>query len=137
MTHDAHEHRLRVRYAETDQMGVVHHANYLIYVEEGRTQMMAARGCSYADFERQGWGLPVRRADLRFRAPARYEDELVIRTSVDRIGPASVRFATQILLASDGTVVADSVVELACVRLDDARRKPVALPESLRDRLRG
>ncbi|MFN0241415.1 MAG: acyl-CoA thioesterase [Planctomycetota bacterium] len=135
MTNRAHEHRLRVRYAETDQMGVVHHANYLVYVEEGRTRMMAARGCSYAEFERNGWGLPVRKAELRYRTVARYEDELVIRTNVDRVGPASVRFATQIALATDGTVVAEALVELACVRLDDPARKPVALPSSLRERL--
>src|SRR5580765_3234482 len=70
-----HEHRLRVRYAETDQMGVVHHANYLLYLEESRTRMMAELGCSYAELEQSGWALPVRRTELRFRAPAYYDEE--------------------------------------------------------------
>src|SRR5215203_5845861 len=77
-----HEHRLRVRYAETDQMGVVHHANYLLYVEEARTRLMSERGCSYAELERAGWGLPVRRVEVRYRAPALYVEKLVVPTRV-------------------------------------------------------
>ena len=74
-----HTHRARVRYAETDQMGVVHHASYLLYLEDGRTRLMEERGLSYAEIERQGLGLPVRRIELRYREAALYGDELCIR----------------------------------------------------------
>src|SRR5262245_39668532 len=86
------EHRLRVRYGETDQMGVVYHANYLVYLEDGRTRLMESLGCSYAELERTGWALVVRKAELRYRASARYDEELAIRTAVARVGGASVLF---------------------------------------------
>ncbi len=122
---------MRVRYAETDQMGVVHHANYLLYLEESRTALMAARGASYAALERSGWALPVRKAELRFRAPARYEDELVVRTWVAKIGQASVTFASEIWREADQTFVASGSIELACVELREGTRKLAPLPESL------
>lgn len=131
-TAKVHEHRLRVRYGETDQMGVVHHANYLLYVEESRTRLMADRGCSYADLERAGWGLPVRRVELRFRAPAAYDEELVVRTHVGRVRAASVTFDSEIVRASDGVALASASIELACVRLGTAERRPVPLPDDLR-----
>jgi acyl-CoA thioester hydrolase len=121
-----------VRYAETDQMGVVHHANYLLYLEESRTALMAARGCSYAEVERSGWALPVRKAELRFRAPARYEDELVVCTWVERLGPASVTFASEVWRESDRTLIASGAIELACLDLRSAPRKLSMLPEDLR-----
>jgi acyl-CoA thioester hydrolase len=132
-----HEHRLRVRYAETDQMGVVHHANYLLYVEESRTRLMADRGYSYAEFERRGWALPVRKLELRFRAAARYEEEIAVRTSIGRIGAASVTFHSDLVRVADGVLLASAVVELACVRLDSPERKPTMLPEEFRTALEG
>jgi acyl-CoA thioester hydrolase len=130
-----HEIRLRVRYAETDQMGVVHHAAYLVYLEESRTRMMADRGCSYAELEARGWGLPVRRCELRFLAPARYEEELVVRTQVARVRAASLAFASEVRRASDETLLARGEVELACVRLDGRERGPQPLPDELRSLL--
>ncbi len=135
-----HETRLRVRYGETDQMGVVHHANYALYVEESRTNLMRERGCSYAELERRGFGLPVRKMELRFRAPARYEEELVVRTHIGRVGAASVTFESQIWSPGAGrrdekggdVHVASVTVELACVDLRSVDRKPVALPDDLR-----
>lgn len=128
-----HEHRLRVRYAETDQMGVVHHASYLVYFEESRTSLMRDRGCSYAELERQGWALPVRRVQLRYRAPAFYEEELLVRTRVGRVGNASITFESEVVRASDGVSIASGWVELACVRKD--ARRPVPLPPELLGRL--
>jgi acyl-CoA thioester hydrolase len=130
-----HEHRLRVRYGETDQMGVVHHANYLLYLEESRTALMAARGCSYAEFERSGWALPVRKAELRFRSPARYEDELVVRTWVQKLGPASVTFASEVWRDADRTLVATGSIELACIDIRGTPRKLAAIPAGLREAL--
>jgi len=130
-----HEHRLRVRYGETDQMGVVYHANYLVYMEEGRTRLMEALGCSYAELERAGWALVVRKAALRFRAPARYEDQLLVLTSVQRLGGASVSFEYRVLLAQDRTLLAEGMTELACVDLRTPERRPCLLPDRVRDLL--
>lgn len=127
-----HEHRLRVRYGETDQMGVVYHANYLAYMEEGRTRLMAARGFPYAELERSGFGLAVRRASLRYRAPAVYDEELVVRTRVDRVRGASVNFTYAILRATDGTLLCEGETELACIDLKSPDRRPCMLPERLR-----
>lgn len=132
-----HEHRVQVRYGETDQMGVVHHANYLAYLEESRTRMMADRGCSYAEVERQGWGLPVRRATLRFLAPAVYEDQLVVRTHVERIRAASVVFVSEVVRESDGLKLARGEIELACIRLDERGQGPQPIPDALRTSLGG
>jgi acyl-CoA thioester hydrolase len=129
---DPHETRLRVRYGETDQMGVVHHANYALYVEESRTNLMRERGCSYAELERRGFGLPVRRMEMRFRAPALYEEELVVRTRIGRVGAASVTFESEIHRIADSAHLASITVELACVDLRAKTRKPVVLPDDLR-----
>lgn len=131
----AHEHRLHVRYAETDQMGVVYHANYLVYMEEGRTRMLAERGVPYHDLERQGWALVVRKAEVRYRAGARYGDELVVRTFVERLGGASIQLRYEIERATDATLLATGSTELACVDLRDPARAPTMLPEHLRGKL--
>ena len=131
MASSPHQLRLRVRYGETDQMGVVHHANYLSYMEDGRTRLMAEKGCSYAELERQGFGLPVRRAELRYWAPAYYDEELLVMTSVRGMRSASVTFEYEIQNAA-GKRLATGVVELACVSLNSDQRKPISLPEHLR-----
>ena len=123
-----HEHRLRVRYAETDQMGVVHHRNYLVYLEESRTSLMRERGCSYAEMKRKGWALPVRRVQIRYRAPAYYEEELSVRTRIGSIGNASITFESEVVRVSDGVPIASGSVELACIRKDAVVRRPVPLP---------
>ncbi len=130
--HPPHVLKLRVRYGETDQMGVVHHANYALFVEESRTSLMRDRGCSYAELERRGIGLPVRRFEARYRAPALYEDVLTVTTHVGRIGAASVAFESEITREADGVRIASVMVELACIDLRDRGRGPVPLPEDLR-----
>ena len=127
-----HEHRLRVRYAETDQMGVVHHANYLLYLEESRTRLMAETGCSYAELERRGIGLPVRKLELRFRQPAVYDEELVVRTRVRAARAASITFESDVVRAADGAVVASGWIELACIDLRNRGRGPIPLPSEIR-----
>ena len=126
-----HEHVLQVRYGETDQMGVVYHANYLVYMEEGRTKRMEALGLPYAELERRGYGLVVRKAALRFRAPARYAEHLTIRTRIERVGGASVTFEYQVSRA-DGTAVAEGSTEFACVDLGKPERPVCMLPDELR-----
>lgn len=136
----AYEHRLKVRYGETDQMGVVHHANYLLYLEEARTEYLARLGCPYGGIEERGIGLPVRRVDLRYRAPARYGDELVVRVSVAGVRAASVTFAYELTQGGahgeERGPLAMGTVELACVELSGERR-PRVLPDDLRELMEG
>jgi acyl-CoA thioester hydrolase len=73
---------LRVRYFETDQMQVVHHANYFVWFEAGRSEFCRARGIDYAQMEREGLALPVLEARCRYLKPARYDDEIVLQTRV-------------------------------------------------------
>ena len=126
-----HGHRLRVRYGETDQMGVVHHANYLLYMEDGRTRLMESLGCSYAQLERDGLGMPVRKTSLRFRTPARYDEELVVLSRVERLGGASLSFRYRVCSTS-GALMAEGTTELACVDLTHPERPPKMIPDALR-----
>ncbi|MCP3917624.1 MAG: acyl-CoA thioesterase [bacterium] len=128
----AYEHQLQVRYGETDQMGVVHHANYLLYMEEARTAYMEALGCPYREVEERGIGLPVRRIDLRYRASARYADKLTVTVQVGRLRAASVAFEYEIERAEDGVRIASGTIELACIELKGG---PRLLPEDLREAL--
>src|SRR5436190_167567 len=73
---------IRVRYAETDRMGLLHHANYLVYFEQGRTELLRSRGLSYKDLEDQGFLLVLTKLEVRYRAPARYDELLTLRTTV-------------------------------------------------------
>ncbi len=126
-----YEHKILVRYGETDQMGVVHHANYLLYFEEARTRFLAILGQPYGELEKQGIALPVRKADLRFRAPAHYEDELTVRVEVDRMTQASIRFAYVITREVDQVKIATGSTELACIDMRTNPRKTRVLPETL------
>lgn len=129
----AYLHRLKVRYSETDQMGVVHHANHLAYLEEARTEYMADLGVPYREIEAAGVGLPVRRVDLRYRNPAFYEDVLEVEVAVERLRGASLTFRYHVRRPADGAAICDGTVELACVDL--ATRAPRLLPEELRGRI--
>jgi acyl-CoA thioester hydrolase len=131
-----HEHRLHVRYSETDQMGVVYHANYLVYMDEARTRLLADRGLPYAEVERGGHALVVRRADVRYRAGARYGDEIVITTRVAEIRNASVSFEYELHRGSDGTLLATGSTELCCVALHREGRPPTPLGDEMRAALR-
>jgi acyl-CoA thioester hydrolase len=96
----ATETRLRVRYAETDQMGVVYYANYLIWMEVGRVDLCKARGFNYRDMERDdGVYLAVIEAQCRYRSPARYDDEVIVKTWIEEVNPRAVTFAYEMRLA--------------------------------------
>lgn len=126
-----YDHRVRVRYAETDQMGVVHHANYVLYLEEARTAWMNALGVPYGQLERQGVGLAVRKVDLRYRESALYEDDLIVRTCLERLRGASVVFGYEVLRERDGALLVRGSTDLACIDLTGTRG-PRALPEQVR-----
>jgi acyl-CoA thioester hydrolase len=116
-------------------MGVVHHASYLLYFEDARTGFLKAMGCDYAELEREGVGLAVRRTELRYIAPARYGDELTVRPSIERVGGASVRFGYEIV--RQGERIATGMTELACIDLSTPERGVRMLPERLRGLMRG
>jgi acyl-CoA thioester hydrolase len=103
-----HDALLRVRYAETDKMGVVYHANYLIWFEIGRTEFCRARGFSYRDMEEnENSFLVVAESYCRYKAPAYYDDELVVRTHITELRRRSLRFGYEIIRVPDGTVIAE------------------------------
>lgn len=122
----------RVRYGETDRMGVVYHAHYLVYFEIGRTELLRAAGLAYRDLERRGLCLAVVESRCRHRSPAHYDDQLRIETRVAHVGRASVRFEYAIR-AEDGRLVADGHTVL--LALDD-RWRPTRLPEDVVSLLR-
>ena len=99
---------LRVRYAETDQMGIVHHANYLIWFEIGRTEFCRARGFSYREMEENDEVfLVVVESYCRYKAPAHYDDELLVRTHITELRRRSLRFGYEIVRISDSQVIAE------------------------------
>src|SRR5215813_829984 len=105
---EPHEALLRVRYAETDKMGVVYHANYLIWFEIGRTEYCRARGFSYRDMEEsENAFLVVAESYCRYKAPAFYDDVLVVRTHITELRRRSLRFGYEIIRESDGVVIAE------------------------------
>jgi acyl-CoA thioester hydrolase len=103
-----HETLLRVRYAETDKMGIVYYANYLIWFEIGRTDFCRARAFSYRDMEEnEDAFLVVAESYCRYKAPAYYDDELLIRTHITELRRRSLRFGYEIVRVSDGQIVAE------------------------------
>jgi acyl-CoA thioester hydrolase len=103
-----HETILRVRYSETDKMGIVYYANYLVWFEIGRAEYCRARGFSYRDMEENADAfLVVAESYCRYKAPAYYDDELIVRTHITELRRRSLRFGYEIVRASDGQVVAE------------------------------
>jgi acyl-CoA thioester hydrolase len=126
------EARVRVRYAETDQMGVVYHANYLVWFEIGRVELMRQMGLNYKDMEREeGCGIAVVDVGARYRASARYDDELVIRTRLTAVRGPVIKFAYTIVREADGAVLCEGHTVHVVV---DGEMKKRALPERYRER---
>ena len=106
---EAAKHRtgFRVRYAETDQMGVVYHANYLVWMEIGRVELVRSRGFNYKDLEREGLYLAVVEAECRYRWPARYDQPIVVETAVLEANPRLIQFAYEIRCGETERVLAN------------------------------
>jgi acyl-CoA thioester hydrolase len=103
-----HETLIRVRYSETDKMGIVYYANYLIWFEIGRTEFCRARGFSYRDMEEnEDSFLVVAESYCRYKAPAYYDDELLIRTHITELRRRSLRFGYEIVRVSDHQVISE------------------------------
>jgi len=108
--------RLRVRFCETDLMGIVHHSNYLAYFEAGRVEWLRRRGVTYADWASRGIHLPVVEASVRYRAPARFDDVIAIETHLVELRAASVRFEYRMeRIGDEPELLAEGFTRLACV----------------------
>ena len=127
------ETRLRVRYAETDQMGVVYHANYLIWMEVGRVEYWRAAGLRYRDMEREdGILLVVAEANCRYLSPAVYDEEVIVRTSVAEASPRMIRFDYEVLAADDRRKLATGYTKHVFCGTD---RRPAKLPQKYHETL--
>jgi acyl-CoA thioester hydrolase len=121
---------VRVRYAETDQMGVVYHANYLVWFEVGRTDLLRQLGWTYLEMEAAGFQLPVIEAQCAYHRPARYDDEIEIRTTGRLVSAVRMQFDYEAVRRSDACVTARGRTMHAAV---SAEGRPCRLPGRIRD----
>lgn len=125
--------RVRVRYAETDQMGVVYYANYFVWFEIGRTDLLRESGWSYRAMEAEGYSLPVVEAHCRYRQPARYDDDLEVRTTGALVSPVRVRFDYDLTRGDGQALLASGYTVHASLNPDG---RPRRLPDRVRALLR-
>lgn len=124
-----HELPIRVRYAETDQMGIVHHSNYFVYFEMGRTEMLRTTGLDYKSIEAKGCYLVIAKISCNFRSPARYDDNLILRTRLKRVTHVRIEHAYTLLRGRE--IIAEGESTLACV---DREGRLQGLPPELAPR---
>ena len=120
---------IRVRYAEVDAMGVLHHSRYWVYFEMGRTELLRQAGVAYRDLEERGVFFVVAKCSARFLAPARYDDVLVLATRIVRMGAARIDHAYELKRKDGGALLATADTTIACV---DRTGQVIAMPEFLR-----
>lgn len=125
---------IRVRYAETDQMGVAYYANYFVWFEVGRTEFCRARGFRYADLERQGYILVVTEAHCKYRNSVRYDETIVVRTGLKKLHKRMVIFSYNIIRKEDGELIAEGETKHICL---DSTGKVRSLPERFLNCLSG
>jgi acyl-CoA thioester hydrolase len=123
----------RVRYAETDQMGIVHHASYVVWLEEGRSQWMRAHGNSYAQFEEEGLQLVVSALCLRYKQPARYDQRVSVRCWVESVRSRQIQFNYEVVDAETGAVFINAYTQLICL---DREGKVARIPDKWQGFLR-
>jgi acyl-CoA thioester hydrolase len=121
--------QIRVRYAETDRMGLLHHANYLVYFEQARTELLRSLGYTYKDLEDKGFLLVLTKIEVRYRSPAYYDDLLTLKTTVVRT--TAVRIDHRYEVLRNDTLVAEGTSTLACV---DRQGQVQQLPEFLMEK---
>lgn len=120
------ETKIRVIYGDTDQMNVVYYANYLRYFEAGRNEFFRERGGTYKEMEKSGFMLPVIEVGVRYKAAAKYDDVVVVKTSVDDVRRVSLRFTYELMRESDRAVLTTGFTRHGCL---DLSGKPSRLPE--------
>ena len=119
--------KIRVRYAETDQMGVVYHANHFVWFEVGRVEFLRQLGFSYKDMEQQdGCHIAVVDARCRYKAPARYDDEVIVRTQLKNVRESLVHFGYELVRATDGLLLAEGETTHVVI---DREMKKTAIPD--------
>jgi acyl-CoA thioester hydrolase len=123
---------VRVRYAETDKMGIVYYAHYLVWFEIGRTEWLRETGWTYRAMEDEGFGLPVIEAQCEYKTSARYDDELQIETAARLVTPIRLAFDYRVLRPADGQPVATGYTVHATV---DRSGRPVRLPARVKELL--
>jgi len=128
-----HETRLSARYAETDQMKFVHHSNYMVWFEMGRIGLMESAGISYADLERQGYLLPVLETGARYLKPARFGDELTMKTVIPEMPRAKIKFEYQIFNAREELLCSGFSLHSFMNRDDRAIKPPKTFLQKLKD----
>ena len=121
---------VRVRYAETDKMGVVYYANYLVWFEVGRADLLRSLGWTYREMELAGVSLPVIEAQCLYQRPARYDDEIEIRTEGRLLSPVRMEFQYEVIRKEDGSVAATGKTVHAAL---DPAGKPCRLPARVRE----
>jgi acyl-CoA thioester hydrolase len=121
---------VRVRYAETDQMGVVYYANYLVWFEVGRTELLRSLGWSYREMEHEGIGLPVIESSCLYHRPARYDDELEIRTKGTLLSAVRMQFDYEIMRNPGGELIVSGRTLHAAV---NGHGRPARLPARVRE----
>lgn len=131
--HPAHDIEFRVRYGETDRMGVVYHAEYLVWCEMGRTEFIRSRGMAYAEMERRGVPLAVAEASLRYHAPARYDDRIRVSTTLARLGSRGLTFEYVVCNADTGLRLVTASTTLVAL---DVEGRATTLPPDIRALLR-
>ena len=124
--------RVRVRYAETDKMGVVYHANYFVWFEVGRTDLLRSAGWTYREMESDGFSLPVIEAHCEYKQPARYDDELEIRTTAMLASPARVAFDYEVVRSADAQTPVTLVTGRTVHATIDRDGRPCRLPERVK-----
>jgi acyl-CoA thioester hydrolase len=127
------DHAFRVRYAETDQMGWVYHSHYLTWFERGRTEFIRDCGLPYREIEKKGYLLPLVRATLQIRQPARYDDLLTVRTRVASLASRQIVFGYEIL--RDGEVLSSGTSTHLCAETSTGRA--MTIPPWIRELLAG
>lgn len=120
---------VRVRYAETDKMGVVYYANYFVWFEVARADLLRTLGWSYREMEHAGVSLPVIESQCKYHRPARYDDELQVRAEGKLLSPIRMEFTYQVVLAADNALAASGRTVHAAL---DSSGRPCRLPDRIR-----
>lgn len=127
-----HKHRLRVRFEETDMMGVVYYGKFFVWLEVGRISLLRDVGLPYKEWERRGFHIPVVQAHADYRASAQFDDEVLVKTRVASVGKSSIRFRNEVYKLPD--------MQLLCTGhtvhvLIDGSKKPIAIPDDIRGKI--
>ena len=127
-----HEVRLRVRYEETDTMQVVYYSKYLVWFEVGRIELLRHLGLAYRELEEAGVRIPVVEAKATYRSPARFDDEILVKTRVGSVGNASIRFENEVYKLPEKRLLCTGYTVHVMI---DKRGRPVNVPREIRKKL--